>query len=158
MPTTHLDPEDRGPKTTAINDSHQEQADAEEEIREVKAMKRRVCIDFDGVIHSYTSGWEGFDRVSDPPVEGAIEFLRLLIRAEVIIPAIFSSRSHDAGGLRVMQYWLRKHGLSPIEIRQIEWPRTKPPAAMYIDDRAWCFTGKFPTYNEMLEFDSWINR
>ena len=34
-----------------------------------------LCVDFDGVIHSYTSGWEGIDMIPDPPVEGAIKWL-----------------------------------------------------------------------------------
>ena len=34
-----------------------------------------ICVDFDGVIHSYTSGWKGIDVIPDDPVPGAIEWL-----------------------------------------------------------------------------------
>ena len=26
-----------------------------------------LCLDFDGVVHSYTSGWKGADVIPDPP-------------------------------------------------------------------------------------------
>ena len=41
-----------------------------------------VCFDFDGVIHSYTSGWKGDDVIPDPPVEGIKEVIDKL-RADV---------------------------------------------------------------------------
>lgn len=45
---------------------------------------KTICIDFDGVLHSYTSGWQGEDVASDPPVPGAIEWLREMIRNLII--------------------------------------------------------------------------
>ena len=35
-----------------------------------------VCLDFDGVIHSYSSGWKGPREIPDPPVPGAIRWIR----------------------------------------------------------------------------------
>ena len=36
-------------------------------------MARTVVFDFDGVIHSYKSGWRGEDIIPDPPVNGIKE-------------------------------------------------------------------------------------
>jgi hypothetical protein len=64
-----------------------------------------LVLDFDGVIHSYTSGWKGAAVIPDPPVPGALEFIvGALDRFEV---HILSSRSHQRGGRNAMKRWLR---------------------------------------------------
>lgn len=66
-----------------------------------------LCLDFDGVLHSYTSGWKGATVIPDPPVPGALEFVvGALDRFQV---AILSSRSHQWFGRYAMKRWLRKH-------------------------------------------------
>lgn len=70
-------------------------------------MKRKpiLCLDFDGVIHGYQSGWRGAAVIPDPPVPGALEFIvGALEHFEV---HILSSRSHRWGGRRAMKHWLR---------------------------------------------------
>lgn len=39
-------------------------------------MKQTVVFDFDGVIHSYTSGWKGATVIPDPPVPGIKEAIK----------------------------------------------------------------------------------
>lgn len=66
-----------------------------------------LCFDFDGVIHSYISGWQGPRTINDLPVPGALEYLvECLDFFEV---HIFSSRSRYLGGRRAMKRWLYQH-------------------------------------------------
>ena len=74
-----------------------------------KPYKPILCLDFDGVVHSYESGWKGAAVIPDPPVPGAIDFIRNAV--EEFRVAIFSSRSNQPGGLDAMKYWLRLHML-----------------------------------------------
>jgi hypothetical protein len=125
-------------------------------------MKPILCLDFDGVIHSYTSGWKGADVIPDPPVPGAAEFLRKAV--EFFRVAIFSSRSGQPGGIDAMKAYLllrvagqgetAKH---PGWFERIEWPTEKPAAFLTIDDRALCFNGDFEIYDPqaLLAFKPW---
>lgn len=120
-----------------------------------------LCVDFDGVIHSYTSKWQGADVISDPPVPGAIKFLREA--REHFRVAIYSSRSGQPGGLTAMRewlgYWVLDQRLSDDEdlawASDIEWPTEKPAAFLTIDDRAFLFTGVFPDPKGLLTFKPW---
>ena len=69
-----------------------------------KTIKKIVCIDFDGVIHSYKSKWQGMCVINDEPVRGAFEFLVELLEAG-FQPAILSSRSGSWFGRRAMKKW-----------------------------------------------------
>lgn len=121
-----------------------------------------LCLDFDGVIHSYSSGWKGADVIPDPPVDGALRFICVAIRKFRV--CIFSSRSNQNGGTAAMQNWLRENidwycksnDISTDEVLgQIEWPLEKPAAMVTIDDRALTFTGEWPTIDELLAFQPW---
>lgn len=72
-----------------------------------RSRKPILCLDFDGVLHAYTSGWQGAARIPDPPVFGAIEFL--IDAREHFQVSVFSSRSHQWGGRRAMKRWLEHH-------------------------------------------------
>ena len=115
--------------------------------------RRTICVDFDGVIHSYTSGWKGVDIIPDPPVEGAIEWLQEMVKHFQV--AIFSSRSSNGGAIIAMRVYLEKHGLPRDVLRKINFPTTKPAAHLSIDDRGFCFTGAFPGADEISAFKPW---
>jgi hypothetical protein len=128
-----------------------------------------LCVDFDGVIHSYTSGWKGADVIPDPPVDGAMEFL--LNATEKFRVAIFSSRSNQPGGLGAMQRWLTgnlnryvddgsMHDRQEMEDKRsrIEWPLEKPAAMVTLDDRAITFSGTWPSVESLLAFQPWNKR
>ncbi len=125
-------------------------------------MKPILCLDFDGVIHSYVSGWKGADEIPDPPVPGALSFIRDATQRFRV--AIFSSRSHQDGGLEAMQVWLRSWVAAATEcegdfawLDEIEWPVEKPPALVTIDDRALTFSGNWVDYplDELAAFKPW---
>jgi len=118
-----------------------------------------ILVDFDGVLHSYTSGWEGADVISDPPVPGAIEWLWGIGGPDSGFEVcIYSSRSRQEGGIQAMKDWLREHGLDEDTLGRISFPTQKPAAFLTIDDRAICFEGRFPTLKEIANFKPWNRR
>jgi len=118
-----------------------------------RARKKTLVVDFDGVLHSYRSGWRGPTAIPDAPVEGALDFLvRAVERFDV---AILSSRSREAGGIEAMKRWLADHGLAEEVLARLRFPRTKPPAHVYLDDRGWRFDGVFPPLDAIDDFEPW---
>lgn len=100
-------------------------------------MKKTVVFDFDGVIHSYTSGWKGATVIPDPPVEGIGDALKEIKGAgyEVVI---VSTRCSTQDGVDAINLWLYQNGLAQYVDSVC---KEKPPAIVYIDDRAICFDG-----------------
>jgi hypothetical protein len=127
-----------------------------------------ICVDFDGVIHSYESGWQGISNIPDKPVPGAIQWIKehlpvpdaicsMAPQYEGPIVQIYSSRSKSWRGRKAMKKWLIRHGLELCYFTEsiLKFPKKKPAAFLTIDDRAICFDGKFPTTKQMLDFKPW---
>jgi hypothetical protein len=108
-----------------------------------------LCIDFDGVIHRYSRGWQDGEIYDDITpgffewAEQAAQYFRLVI---------YSSRSKDPEQIEKMQWWLaaqRKKwrdngGKHDIEaVLEFEFASEKPPAFLTIDDRAVTFKGSW---------------
>lgn len=127
--------------------------------REPAMTKRKpiLCVDFDGVIHSYSSGWKGAENIPDAPVPGALTFLQEALTTFRVM--IFSSRSATFAGRHAMQQWLEQHASREKWYHEwwleIEWPEYKPSAFLTIDDRAWTFTGRWPSLSELTGFQPW---
>lgn len=124
-----------------------------------------LCLDFDGVLHSYSSGWKGADVIPDPPTDGAMRFL--WDATEKFRVCILSSRSGQPGGKSAMKAWLTQHfrdhwaadrTTCDDKLAEIEWPDEKPAAFVTIDDRAITFTGQWPSVQSLLEFKPWNKR
>jgi len=118
-------------------------------------LKKTLCLDFDGVIHSYTSGWQGADVIPDPPVPGAIEFIRKALETFKVV--IYSSRSHELGGITAMKNWLEEYADLDL-VDALDFPTYKPSAFITIDDRALTFNGTWPDMKTLLDFQPWNKR
>jgi hypothetical protein len=123
-------------------------------------VKKTLCLDFDGVLHLYVSGWQGADVIPDPPVEGAMEFLAETVEHFQVV--VYSSRSHQPNGIIAMQTWLqlqlhRALGTEHAEhvYNLIGWPLEKPSAYLAIDDRVYSFRGVWPDVGELQAFKPW---
>lgn len=115
-----------------------------------------LCLDFDGTIHAYTSGWKGADVIPDPPVDGAFQFLESA--SEQFEVHVYSARSGLPGGIDAMQAWFLRHGWEADEAGKpanITFPTSKPPAHVSIDDRALTFIGTWPTIRSLVGFRPW---
>ena len=120
--------------------------------------KQTIVFDFDGVIHSYTSGWQGMTTISDPPTAGVPELIEKL-RSNGYQVIVVSTRCADPAGFIAVSDWLDSHA---IEVDAVL--ATKPPALVYIDDRAYRFTGPMldndveQMYNDIVNFVPWMNK
>ncbi len=96
--------------------------------------RRTICLDFDGVLHSYRSGWCGAEVIPDPPLHGSREAIARLRKTFRVV--VHSARCVSDEGCKAIEAWLRKHSIEVDEVC-----RHKPPAYLYVDDRAVPFRG-----------------
>lgn len=123
---------------------------------EIKPAKRKptLCLDFDGVIHRYSRGWQNGD-IYDVPTDGFREWA--VEAREHFNLVIYSSRSASGEGIEAMKAWLVKHGFNP---KDFSFADTKPPAFITIDDRALTFDGDWSLFKptQLLTFKSWCSQ
>lgn len=109
--------------------------------------KPTICIDFDGVIHSYEKGWQN-GVIYGEVVPGFFEWVeRVRHQFELVI---YSSRSKDESGIIAMTMWLHEKRNAwikaggerhPTETLTFSFAHEKPAAWLTIDDRAVQFRG-----------------
>jgi hypothetical protein len=118
-----------------------------------KGERYTVAVDFDGVLHSYTTPWIDAVTIPDPPVPGAMEWLQQISDDFQVI--VFTTRGKtDAGKSAVMEWVYRHSGLTlPVAAE-------KPPALIYLDDRAYRFEGPgtFPSAEQIHRARPWNKR
>lgn len=123
-----------------------------------------IAVDFDGVLHSYLSPWVSAGVIPDPPVPGAIEWLTDIEKKFEVI--VFTTRGKTREGRDAVRRWLWENGYSGKNSRSSIQPETwsdltivvtaeKPPALIYLDDRAVRFEGSFPTADEIHGARPW---
>lgn len=124
-----------------------------------------LCIDFDGVIHSYERGWQN-GEIYGTVTPGFFEWAEKAARLFKLV--IYSSRSKTEAGQLAMSVWLveqRKKwrdsgGKSETnEPVSFEFADEKPPAFLTIDDRAIKFEGRWGWLDpeQLREFKPWMN-
>lgn len=128
--------------------------------------KPTICIDFDGVIHSYDRGWQDGEIYGDV-VPGFFEWAREAGHKFRLV--IYSSRSKDPELLEAMQVWLATQhriwavpGLANYGWPFIEFAHEKPAAFLTIDDRAIRFDGKWDAFelqpDKLISFKPWNHK
>lgn len=117
--------------------------------------RKTLLVDFDGVIHSYESGWQGAAVIADLPIHGAFEWLERA--SEHFDISIFSARNGQHGGTVAMVMWFMRHGLKDSVLRRLDFPMVKPKAFLTIDDRSIRFEGDWSKIDPstLLKFKTW---
>lgn len=108
-----------------------------------------VVFDFDGVIHSYRSGWKGPSVIPDPVVPGIADAIKELRERYLVV--VVSTRCADPEGKKAVENYLTTNQIVVDGVLA-----EKPPALCYVDDRAICFRGNAQKLVSQIEsFKTW---
>lgn len=115
---------------------------------------KAISLDFDGVIHSFTSAWTNEYEIHDPPTPGAFEFIRAAHAAGWTVH-VLTARCHTAEAESAILAWFNKHGLGLEHLNKLVVSSVKRGAMLYIDDNGHRFDGTWPTLEEIENMRTW---
>ena len=104
-----------------------------------------IAIDFDGVIHGYSKGFDD-GTIYDGPTEDVAETITELKKKYYIY--IHSQRTGTPEGIEAIRDYLLKYNIPFDEISA-----TKPPAKFFIDDKAIRFKNWKQTVKDLADFE-----
>lgn len=109
-------------------------------------MKKTVVFDFDGVIHKYSKGYQD-GSIYDSPNENIKELIDNL-RTNNYEVVVVSTRCNTEQGIQSISKYLADNNITVDKVC-----KEKPPAMVYIDDRAICYDPLDKNIlNEILKF------
>ena len=117
--------------------------------------KKTICIDFDGVIHDYSNGWQGEDVFGQmiPNADTGTSVLKQKGWTVIIFTTRKKTDEHEK--------WLKEHNIAYDYINenpgQPDGTSGKIMADVYLDDRGICFRGRWDSWlvREILDFEPW---
>lgn len=117
--------------------------------------KKTICIDFDGVIHDYSKGWQGEDVFGQMIPNADIGTSVLKQKGWTVI--IFTTRKKTDK----LEQWLKEHNIVYDYINenpnQPDYTSGKIIADVYLDDRGICFRGRWDQWllRDVIDFEPW---
>lgn len=129
----------------------------------VRARFLTIGVDFHGVICMHPEGEQGRTDMAWPAVPGAIEWLKGITETYNvhIVSARFSPFRGARPAMEAAANWLVAQGIPRNWFVALDGPPRivlspyKPACSLWIDDRAFCFAGTFPTAEEIGAFRPW---
>lgn len=130
-------------------------------------MRPTIVLDFDGVIHGYSKGWQN-GEIYDDPVPGFFEWAEEAKKHFMLV--VYSSRSDSHKNMKPMRDWFIvhlqgyrwEHPDSDLVITDFDFPLRKPPAWVSIDDRVIRFEGRWDVDElkpeNLIKFKPWTQK
>lgn len=127
----------------------------------IKPYKPILCLDFDGVIHSYEKGWQD-GEIYGTVTEGFWPWLEEAVKHFDVV--VYSSRCQDPNMVIRVSKWLEQQWQEYLNklclvapMPDIAFAFQKPKAFLTIDDRALTFKGRWEELNpaQLRAFKPW---